>query len=252
MPKVNGGGKKKKKNMKGGDDFSDLNEYYNLLMKNNSGVWNRLRFMSRIENFLELLKKLLEENFNFSTVESYYEYFNKLKELFDKYTTLFRKIGGKIRMREDDSMYKLVTSVRGLFYERFIFLSNEILNKFVEEADKALRKIYNIKSPKYLVYGQRNNPQRTLKNGQNINVISPSSVNLTGRNAVNSISQQNKENIDNLAQLQGLLLANYSKYNPNKIEDSIIDKNFMSMQEIYIKYSAAVLLSNKRNMRISQ
>jgi len=183
--------KKKKKNMKGGDDFSDFNEYYNLLMKNNSGVWNRLRFMSRIENFLELLKKLLHEYIILGSVNGYKQSIFKLIELFLKYDTLFKKIEGKIEVRYGDYIYFLVISVKNLFNARFKFLSKKILEEFMKAVNIALR---------------------------------------------------SNENIDILLQLQGLLLANYSEYNPNKIENSIIYKNFMSMQEIYKKYSAAVLL----------
>lgn len=131
----------KKKDMKGGVEdtkilrmLKELDELYELLTKPDQGMFNKLRFGSRLENFFEILKNILRNHFLSSVYINIDERVQKLLELWGKFT--------KIKEIKNSGLSEIVK----LFQANIIYIADEVKSKLLEILQNINRKIVNTKN----------------------------------------------------------------------------------------------------------
>jgi len=132
----------KKKNMNGGVEdtkilrmlLKELDELYKLLTKPDQGMFNKLRFGSRLENFFEILQNILRNHLLSSVYEVIDERVQKLLELWGKFT--------KIKEIKNSGLSEIVK----LFQANIIFIAEEVKSKLFDILQNINRKIVNTKN----------------------------------------------------------------------------------------------------------
>jgi hypothetical protein len=132
----------KNKTMKGsGEDtkiirmLKELDELYNLLTKQDQGMFNKVRFGSRLKDFFEILKKILSEHL-LSKV-----YRHDLKTQLSKLLELFVKFKNISSIKNGGSQ-----GILNLFRANILWMTQEAREMFTKLSQKITSNIYLLKN----------------------------------------------------------------------------------------------------------
>jgi len=141
----------KKKSMNGGGEdtkifrmLKELDELHNLLTKQDQGMFNKVRFGSRLKDFFEILKKILSEHL-LSKV-----YRDDLKTQLEKLLELFVKFKNISSIKNGGSQ-----GILNLFRANILWMTQEAREIFTELSQKITSNIYLLKN------GHTNQPSVT-------------------------------------------------------------------------------------------